>query len=142
MQEQPSQVLSIRAKFQGSTSVLMAEAASLALASMITYTLNITGVSFLSDSALLVQFLNKQDHSDPPDWRIKPLTQLYTNNATATASRTYKIPRKLNTIADSLAHQAFQQFRHTAPILWHIRLSSNLGILLKHWNSHAPTTTM
>jgi hypothetical protein len=92
MQEQPSQVLSIRAKFQGSTSVLMAEAASLALASMITYTLNITGVSFLSDSALLVQFLNKQDHSDPPDWRIKPLTQLYTNNATATTSITYKIP--------------------------------------------------
>jgi hypothetical protein len=95
----------------------MAEAASLALASMITYTLNITGVSFLSDSAQLVQFLNKQDQSDPPDWRIKPLTQLYTNNATATASRTYKISRRLNTIADSLAHQTFQQFRHTAQTL-------------------------
>jgi hypothetical protein len=107
MQEQPSQALSIRAKFQGSTSVLMAEAASLTLAFMITYTLNITGVSFLSDSAQLVQFLNMQDQSNPPGWRIKPLAQLYTNNVAATASRTYKIPRRLNTIADSLAHQVF-----------------------------------
>lgn len=117
MQEQPSKALSIRDKFLGSTLVIMAEAASLALASIITNRLNITEVSFLSDNEQLAQFLNKQDQSNPPDWRIKPLTQLYTNNATATASRTYKIPRRLNTIADSLTRQAFQEAMHNVQSL-------------------------
>jgi hypothetical protein len=84
----------------------MAEAAALALASIITNRLNITEVSFMSNSEQLVQFFNKQDQSNPPDWRIKPLTQVFTNNAMATSSRTYKISRRLNTIADSLARRA------------------------------------
>jgi hypothetical protein len=71
----------------------------------------------MSDSEQLVQFFNKQDQSNPPNWRIKPLTQVVTNNVMATSSRTYKIPRRLNTIADSLARRALQEARHNVQTL-------------------------
>jgi ribonuclease HI len=108
LQEQPAQVLYITAAIYDCSSVIMAEAAGLALASAITANLNLTGVNFLSDSEQLVRFLNQQEHSNPPDWRIKPLTQIFINNATATASKVYKVHRTLNTTADSLARQALQ----------------------------------
>jgi hypothetical protein len=88
----------------------MAEAAGLALASVITANLNLTEVNFLSDNEQLVRFLNQQDLSNPPDWRIKPFTQLFANNTTARASKIYKIHRALNTTADSLARQALQDY--------------------------------
>lgn len=84
----------------------MAEAASLALASVITDKLSMIGVNFLSDSEQLVHFLNKEDLSSPPDWRIKPFTQIFINISTAKASKIYKIQRGLNATADSLARQA------------------------------------
>jgi ribonuclease HI len=77
LQEQPTQAMYIKAKLHACTSVIMAEAAALALASVIIDKLNITGVNFLSDSEQLVHFLNKEDLSNPPDWRIKPFTQLF-----------------------------------------------------------------
>jgi hypothetical protein len=87
LQEQPTQAMYIKAKLHACTSVIMAEATTLTLASVIIDKLNITGVNFLSDSEQLVHFLNKEDLSNPPDWRIKPFTQLFSNHATTSQPR-------------------------------------------------------
>jgi hypothetical protein len=62
----------------------MAEAAVLALASVIASKLDLTGVNFLSNSEQLVHFLSSQDLFNPPVWRIKPFIKVFSNNATAT----------------------------------------------------------
>jgi hypothetical protein len=84
----------------------MAEAAALALASSITQAMQIHNCNFLSDCQQLVHFLNKPHLSNPPDWRIKPFTQHFANNANHTSSRLFKINRNLNSTADGLARQA------------------------------------
>ena len=106
LQEQPAQAIYIKAKHVACTSVLMAEAASLALASAIIDRLNLTRVSYLSDCEQLVHFLDSDDLSNPPDWRIKYFTQTFSNHSTSSSSRVYKIHRRLNTTADALAGQA------------------------------------
>jgi hypothetical protein len=58
MQVQPSQGIYIRAKLAVCTSVLMAEAVGLALASMVIDRLHISNTNFLSDSEQLVRFFN------------------------------------------------------------------------------------
>ena len=88
------------------TSVLMAKAASLALAAIVIHRLNINGCSFLSDCEQLVQFLNKADCSTPPDWRIKPFTQTFLNHARTMSSQVFKISRNHNTKTNVLASQA------------------------------------
>lgn len=121
LQEQHPQALYITATLHACTSVIMVEAAGLALASVITTNLNLAGVNFLSDSEQLVSFLNQQEHSNPPDWQIKPLMQIFINNATARASKIYKIHRTLNNTADSLAWQALQaatQANHMIQFSW------------------------
>jgi hypothetical protein len=86
----------------------MAEAAALALAARTANNLNFSNnVSFLSDSSQLVQFITSEDHSHPPDWRMKPFTQEFDICTTATQANLYKISRTLNTTADALARQAF-----------------------------------
>jgi len=102
----------------------MAEAAALALAARTANNLNFSNnVSFLSDSSQLVQFITSEDHSHPPDWRMKPFTQEFDICTTATQANLYKISRTLNTTADALARQAFfgsetsfQSFQ-TTPVL-------------------------
>jgi len=74
MQEQSTEAIYIQANLQACSSVHMAEAAALALASVIAHKLNITGINYLFDSEQLVHFLNKEDLSNPPDWRIKHFT--------------------------------------------------------------------
>ena len=106
LQEQPAQAIYIKAKHVACTSVLMAEAASLALASAIIDRLNLTRVSYLSDCEQLVHFLNSDDLSNPPDWRIRYFTQTFSNHSRSSSSRVYKIHRRLNTTADALARQA------------------------------------
>jgi hypothetical protein len=91
IQEQPTEAIYIRAHLQACTSVIMAKAASLALASMLLDRLNLSGVNFLSDSEQLVHFLNKDDLSNPLDWRIKPYTQQFYNHALTRSSKIYKI---------------------------------------------------
>jgi len=86
--------------------VIMAEAASLALASAIIDKLNLSGINYLSDCDQLVQFLNADELSNPPDWRIKHFTQAFSNHSRGRSSKLYKIQRRLNTTADSLARQA------------------------------------
>jgi len=55
----------------GATSVLMAEAVAIALATIVTDRLNLQQIHFLSDNQQPVQFLNAVDQENPPDWRIK-----------------------------------------------------------------------
>jgi hypothetical protein len=81
----------------------MAEAASLALASAVSHSLNLSGVHFLSDCEQLVHFLNKNDISNPPDRRIKCFTETFANNARGNSASIHKIHRHLNNTADVLA---------------------------------------
>jgi hypothetical protein len=105
MQAQLTQAIYIKAKLAGCTSVLMAEAASLALASTVIDSLNLN-INYLSDYEQLVHFLNEADHSNPPDWRIKHFTQMFSNHARTRESKIFKINRRLNTTADALSRQA------------------------------------
>jgi formate dehydrogenase assembly factor FdhD len=66
LQEHSARAMYIKAKLHSCTSVLMAEAATLALASTIAHRLNMTGANFVSDSEQLVHFRNKEDLSNPP----------------------------------------------------------------------------
>ncbi|XP_066311755.1 uncharacterized protein [Miscanthus floridulus] len=106
--EHMTQAIYIKARLQNCSSVIMAEAASLALASAISYNLNLSGVNFLSDCEQLVHFLNKNDISDPPDWRIKCFTQSIANYTRSRSSKILKIHRRLNTTADALLREALQ----------------------------------
>jgi hypothetical protein len=54
----------------------MAEAAALALAAAVIKALQLDHTTMLSDNQQLVHFLNGQDQEHPPDWRVKPFTQL------------------------------------------------------------------
>lgn len=105
-QAQPTQTIYIRARMVDCSSVLMAEAASLALAALVINTLNITSCNYLSDCEQLVHFLNMGDLSNPPDWRIKPFTQIFHNNSRNREPRIFKISRSHNITADALACQA------------------------------------
>jgi hypothetical protein len=117
------QSIYIQAHLQSCTLVLMAEAAALALAALITSSLNITGCTFLSDCEQLVHFINSVDQFNPPDWRIKPFTQIYSNSSPGYSSRLCKISRNLNHLAHGLARQT---------------LSSNSLVLLTSCsNNHA-----
>jgi ribonuclease HI len=69
----------IKATLDATASVLMAEAAALALAAIITDRFGLQQVDFLSDSQQLVHFLNGQDQTNPPERRIKYYTQIFSN---------------------------------------------------------------
>lgn len=66
-QVQPTQTIYIQATLTNCSSVLMVEAASLALTSCITQAMHIHHCNFLSDCQQLVYFLSKDDLSNPPD---------------------------------------------------------------------------
>ncbi|XP_066361420.1 uncharacterized protein [Miscanthus floridulus] len=116
-QEQTPQAIYVKARLGDCSSVIMAEAASLVLASAVGHNLNLSGVNFLSDYEQLVHFLNKNDISNPPDWRIKYHTQTFANFTRSSSSNItfanftrniFKVHRRLNTIVDALARQAVQ----------------------------------
>jgi len=107
MQIQPAQIIYIKAHMSRAQSVIMAEAAALAIAAMVNHSLNFNNTVFLSDCQQLVGFLNQSDLTHPPDWRIKCFTQIFTNSTLHRQARIFKINRTLNTTADSLARQAF-----------------------------------
>jgi len=93
---------------KNSTSVLMDEAAALALAAQIALTLGINCPIFLSDNQQLVTFLNGSDHSHQPHWDIiKYFTQSFINQSSKINGKIFKVHRKLNTTAHVLATQAF-----------------------------------
>lgn len=105
-QVQPAQTIYIKAQMSAAHSVIMAEAAALALAAMINDALDFNNTAFLSDCPLFVDFLNQNDQTHCPDWRIKSFTQLFTNSLSHRQAKVIKIKRNLNTTADSLARQA------------------------------------
>jgi len=80
MQVHPPEQIYIKATMSDSSSVIMAEAAALALAAAVTETLNVHHINFLSDNQQLVHFFNGSDGSNPPNWRIKHLTQSFINH--------------------------------------------------------------
>lgn len=92
-QVQPAQAIYIQAKLQTTTSVIMAEAAILALASVVVDRLGLTVINYLSDYEQLVQFLNTAAPSDPPDRRIRPFAQFFSNKARNRDSKIFKIHR-------------------------------------------------
>jgi hypothetical protein len=105
-QVQPPQSIYVQAQLQRCHSVLMGEAAALALGATIVRALQIPYCSFLSDSQQLVHFLHQENRQNPPQWRIKPFTQVFNNTATTLQTHLFKINRNQNTTADTLAKQA------------------------------------
>jgi hypothetical protein len=87
--------------------VISAEAVAIALASLLLHRMNTQHVSFYSNSSPLVAFLNSQDHSNPPNWRMKIHTQLFDNSTLNRRSQVLKIDRNLNATTDNLARLAF-----------------------------------
>jgi len=76
-----------------SVSVLMAEAAAMSLAAVITDRLQLQHTNFLSDNQDLAQFFNSADYSYTPDMRIKHLTQTFVNHTQHRSTGTFKINR-------------------------------------------------
>jgi hypothetical protein len=64
----------IKIKQKECSSVIMAEAAALAIGAHLLNALDVQQPFFLTDNQLLVNFFNGKDHADPPRWDIKPLT--------------------------------------------------------------------
>jgi hypothetical protein len=95
----------IKAKLRGSTSVLMAEVAALALASRVVSAIGIQSPFFLTDNQQLVSFFNENDLTTP-HWEVKPFTQSFINHISSINVKIFKVPRKLNTTAHVLASQA------------------------------------
>jgi hypothetical protein len=93
----------------------MVEVAALTLATAITERMHLCHINFLSDNQELVQFINTTDHSNPPDWRIKPITQLFLNYTQQRSTRTFKIKRCLNETADTRARQALRDLESFTP---------------------------
>jgi hypothetical protein len=102
----PTQMVYIAARLNASTSVLMAEAAALALASTVTDRMNLQGINFLSDCAQLVQFLNMQDHTNPPDWRSKHFTQIFSKPPFRCQKfcQNFQIPRHIESLNVCMKH--------------------------------------
>lgn len=116
-QVQRTQTIFIKAQVSGVHSVLMAEAAALVLAAIINERLNFDNTIFLSNSQILVHFLNALDHNNPPDWRIKPYTQMFKNTANRRHGKIVKINRTMNSTADVLAKQALIAPAHSDAVL-------------------------
>ena len=91
----------------------MAEATAMALAAIITRRLNLQLIIFLSDNQQLVHFLNAPDQTNPPEWRIKRFTQMFTNFTGQRHARILRIQRTQNQTADVLARQAFLESQPT-----------------------------
>ena len=87
-------------------SVFMAEAAALALATLVADSLDISNVTFLSDSQVLVQCINTQLAENPPDWRAKTFTQISINTIARRNAKLLHTNMSFNTTAHVLARQS------------------------------------
>jgi hypothetical protein len=77
MQVQPHNIICITTLVKDVSSVVMVEAAALAMAASIALKFGFMQVSFLTDSSQLQQFLSAPDLNNPPDWRMSTYTQQY-----------------------------------------------------------------
>jgi hypothetical protein len=87
----------------------MAKAAAIAMAALITDQLGFQQVNFLSYNQQLVNFLNEQNHTNPPNRRMKYYTQIFCNSAATRTTVIAKIQRSQNPRADALAKQALTE---------------------------------
>ena len=71
---QPTQSICIQGGMSNTTSVIMAEATTLALATSVASLINLHNPNYLSGNQELVPFLNNTNFSSPSNWRIKVLT--------------------------------------------------------------------
>jgi ribonuclease HI len=106
--ENPPTSIFIKALLQESSSVLMAESTTLALATNVLNQIQCRRYTIFSDNQHLVHFLNKSNLSNPPDLRIKPYSQSAANLLANYNTQVRRIKRTQNQMADSLARQAFQ----------------------------------
>jgi ribonuclease HI len=109
MQGHPPNTIYIKVMLKDASTVIMAEAAALALAASIATKMEYTQVSFLTDSSQLVAFLSAADHTNPLDWQMKTYTQMFDNCAPSIHPQLYKISRNDNSMAHSLAKDALLQ---------------------------------
>lgn len=103
----------VKAVMGSCNTVIMVEAAALALGAQILKALNVQQPFFLSDNQQLVTFFNG-DHINPPYWDIKPFTQAFINISSAIGGKIFKVDRNLNTTAHVLASQAYHYNHATA----------------------------
>jgi hypothetical protein len=82
----------LKATMQVFSSVLMVEAAALALAATLLNRMSFHNVHLFSDNQLLVNYINGPDSPSPLDWRIKPYSQIIISTLPSTC-RVYKIRR-------------------------------------------------
>jgi ribonuclease HI len=105
-QTNQTQTITIQDSIDTVSSVIMAEAAAMALAARIARALGLKQANYLTDNQLLVNFFNSNSLSMPPDRRKKPLTQDFIHSLEANQIKVYKIAREINITAHSLAKQA------------------------------------
>ena len=101
----------IKLQINNITSVVIAEAATLAFAAAIASALGLQDITFLTDSQMLTNYFNGQNLSCPPFWDAKPFTQKFLNFNANKRSQVLKIPRSRNSTAHSLVSSAFRLFR-------------------------------
>lgn len=116
-QSSTTSAIYIKAMLRDSSSVLMAEAAALALGAQVLCALGVQQLFFLSDNQQLVNFFNGNDHNNPPQWEIKPFTQSFINNTSSNNARLFRIDGKLNTTAHVLASQVNSSNRTSLDLL-------------------------
>lgn len=83
-QVQPIQKIYIQGRINNTSTVLMAEGAALALATLVASLLQLQSPNYLSDNQQQVSFHNASDHSSPSDQRIKAPTYSCTATRTLT----------------------------------------------------------
>jgi hypothetical protein len=130
MQVQPPLKLQVNATLSDASSVIMAEAAGLAIAANIAQLMNLQHINFFTDNQELVSFFNGADKSNPPDWRIKTYTQLFINHTSSRSTGVFKISRELNLIAHNLAQQASQHPHHSSWSCIHVPQCPIMAMLL------------
>ena len=86
----------VKLRMDNITSVVMSEAAGLAIAATITSRLGFQNISFYTDNQLLVNYLNGADHSRPPSWDSKPFTQKFINLNHGKRVQIIKIPSHMH----------------------------------------------
>jgi hypothetical protein len=103
-QLQPPITVSFKAVLTDSQSVLTAEAAALAFASLLLHFMQMDQINYFTDNQLLAHYLNNVDRFDIPDWRAAPYTHIISSSL-AGDSKVFHISRTHNGVADSLAKE-------------------------------------